>query len=55
MIGLESSYYGAFLKGMHELGYVENKDFVMEWRFADKFIAGGSSDSTRRRDCPAAR
>ena len=20
---------------MHELGYVENKDFVMEWRFAD--------------------
>ena len=32
---IESSYYGAFLKGMHELGYVENKDFVMEWRFAD--------------------
>jgi putative tryptophan/tyrosine transport system substrate-binding protein len=31
----ESSYYGAFLKRMHELGYVETKDFVMEWRFAD--------------------
>jgi putative ABC transport system substrate-binding protein len=31
----ESSYYGAFLKRMYELGYVENKDFVMEWRFAD--------------------
>ena len=27
---IESSYYGAFLKRMHELGYVENKDFVME-------------------------
>jgi putative ABC transport system substrate-binding protein len=29
---MESSYYGAFLKRLHELGYVENKDFVMEWR-----------------------
>ena len=32
---IESSPYGAFSKRMHELGYVENKDFVMEWRFAD--------------------
>ena len=31
----ESSYYGAFLKRMYELGYVEKKDFVMEWRFAE--------------------
>ncbi len=25
----------AFLQGMRELGYVEGKDFVIEWRFAD--------------------
>jgi putative tryptophan/tyrosine transport system substrate-binding protein len=31
----ESSSYGAFSKRMHELGYVETKDLVMEWRFAD--------------------
>jgi putative tryptophan/tyrosine transport system substrate-binding protein len=27
-----SSSYAAFVKGMHELGYVEGKDFVIEWR-----------------------
>jgi hypothetical protein len=32
---VESSSYGAFSKRMHELGYVETKDFVMEWRFVD--------------------
>jgi putative ABC transport system substrate-binding protein len=32
---LESSFYGGFAKGMRELGYVEAKDFVIEWRFAD--------------------
>ena len=26
---------GAFLKGMQELGYVEGRHFVVEWRFAD--------------------
>ena len=32
---IESSSYGGFSKRMHELGYVETKDFVMEWRFVD--------------------
>jgi putative ABC transport system substrate-binding protein len=27
--------YGAFLRGMRELSYVEGKDFVIEWRFAE--------------------
>jgi putative tryptophan/tyrosine transport system substrate-binding protein len=30
-----SSNYEAFLQGMRELGYVEGRDFVMEYRFAD--------------------
>src|ERR1700739_607924 len=32
---LESSVYAGFLRGMRELGYVEGKDFAMEWRFAE--------------------
>jgi putative tryptophan/tyrosine transport system substrate-binding protein len=32
---LESSVYAGFLRGMRELGYVEGRDFVMEWRFAE--------------------
>ena len=28
-------YYDAFVKGMRELGYVEGKNLVTEWRFAD--------------------
>lgn len=32
---LESSPYAGFPQGMRELGYVEGRDFVMEWRFAD--------------------
>jgi putative ABC transport system substrate-binding protein len=32
---LETSYYGGFLQGMRQLGYVEGKDFVVEWRFAE--------------------
>lgn len=28
-------YYGAFLRGMRDLHYVEGRDFAMEWRFAD--------------------
>jgi putative tryptophan/tyrosine transport system substrate-binding protein len=30
-----SSNYEAFLQGMRELGYVEGRNFVMEYRFAD--------------------
>jgi putative ABC transport system substrate-binding protein len=30
-----ADYFGAFVKGMRELGYVEGKNLVMEWRFAD--------------------
>ena len=25
-------FYAAFVQGMHELGYVEGKDFIIEWR-----------------------
>ena len=32
---IESSTYGGFLEGMHQLGYIEGKDFVVEFRFAD--------------------
>jgi ABC-type uncharacterized transport system substrate-binding protein len=32
---LEGTAYGAFLRGMRELGYVENRDFAVEWRFAE--------------------
>ncbi len=31
----ESHAYGDFLRGLRDLGYVEGKHFVMEWRFAD--------------------
>jgi putative ABC transport system substrate-binding protein len=34
-ISLESSFYGGLLQGLRELGYVEERDFVMEWRFAE--------------------
>jgi putative tryptophan/tyrosine transport system substrate-binding protein len=32
---LEVSQFGGFQQGMREHGYVEGKDFIMEWRFAD--------------------
>ena len=32
---IEASQYGGFPQGMRELGHVEGKDFVIEWRFAD--------------------
>jgi putative tryptophan/tyrosine transport system substrate-binding protein len=31
----ESSVHGSFLQGMRDLGYVEGRDFVVEWRFAE--------------------
>jgi len=34
-INLEGTSYGAFLRGMRELGYVENQNFIVEWRFAE--------------------
>jgi hypothetical protein len=27
--------WSGFLQGMREFGYIEGKNFVMEWRFAD--------------------
>lgn len=32
---LDSDYYGGFSQGMRELGYVEGKNLVIEWRSAD--------------------
>ena len=32
---LETAPQGGFLQGMRELGYVEGRNFVMEWRFAE--------------------
>jgi ABC-type uncharacterized transport system substrate-binding protein len=34
-VSIESSQWGGFLQGMRELGLVEGKDFVIEWRFAE--------------------
>src|SRR5262245_60598250 len=28
-------YYDAFVEGMRELGYIEGKNLVIEWRFAE--------------------
>lgn len=32
---IESDMLGGFPRGMRELGYVEGRDFIIEWRFAD--------------------
>ena len=32
---IEGSVYSGFLQGMRDLGYVMDKNFEMEWRFAE--------------------
>ena len=32
---LDSDYYGAFPRRMNELGFVEGKNLIIEWRFAN--------------------
>jgi putative ABC transport system substrate-binding protein len=34
-VPVDSDPYGGFARGMRELGYVEGKDFAIEWRFAE--------------------
>jgi putative ABC transport system substrate-binding protein len=34
-VSLESSFHHNFVRGMRELGYIEGKDFIVEWRFAE--------------------
>ena len=34
-VSLDTDYAGVFLRGMGELGYVEGKNLVIEWRFAE--------------------
>jgi putative ABC transport system substrate-binding protein len=34
-VSIEASPYGGFLQGMRELGHVEGRDFIMEWRFVE--------------------
>ena len=35
---LDPLFSGAFLLGMRDLGYVEGKNLVTEWRFADSKV-----------------
>ena len=49
-VALESSQWRGFPQGMRELGYVEGRDFIIEWRFAEgrpERLAGLAADLLR--------
>jgi putative ABC transport system substrate-binding protein len=49
---LDTDYYGAFPRRMRALGYVEGRNLVIEWRFADgdyDRLAGMASELVRER------
>ena len=56
-VDLDAHYYGAFKHGMRELGYVEGKNLIIEWRWAGgdtKRLAGLAAEllaGARRRAC----
>jgi ABC-type uncharacterized transport system substrate-binding protein len=33
-----SGRFGAFVQGMHDLGYIEGRNLTIEWRFADNDV-----------------
>jgi hypothetical protein len=34
----QSSRFGAFVRGMRDLGYIEGRNLVIEWRFAENEV-----------------
>ena len=49
-VALESSQWRGFPQGIRELGYVEGRDFIIEWRFAEgrpERLAGLAADLLR--------
>src|SRR3954467_786652 len=34
-VSWDNDYYGSFIKGLAELGHVEDRNIVFDWRFAD--------------------
>ena len=40
---LDSDYYGGFPRGMRELGYVEGKNLMIEWRSAEGSRVAGKT------------
>jgi putative ABC transport system substrate-binding protein len=34
----QSSRFSAFVRGMHDLGYIEGRNLVIEWRFAENEV-----------------
>jgi putative ABC transport system substrate-binding protein len=34
-VDLDSHFYGALVRGLRELGYIDGKNLVIEWRFSD--------------------